>query len=126
MNMRKGFIRLYIAITVPWVGWFGYMAYDANRWASYAQAKLEFLVEAIDDGDGHSFKTRALRAAQGVETDNELVDIYADQRDKQSERRKLALYALLAWPLGAPLLYIVVLWIVAGFRQRTINNGPRL
>src|SRR5258708_1533684 len=27
-HIRRGLIRLYIAISVPWIAWFGYQAYD--------------------------------------------------------------------------------------------------
>jgi hypothetical protein len=70
-HMRRGLLRLYIAITVLWVAWFGYAAYG-----TYSNAK-----------------------------------------------RLQAIYTLFLVPLGVPLLLMVVLWIMAGFRKQEIAKS---
>lgn len=71
-HIRRGLIRLYIAVAVPWVAWFGYMA-SASTYRS----------------------------------------------------REFAILALPVVPVGAPILYLVVLWIAAGFRKRAEDQSDK-
>lgn len=44
-NVRRGIARTYIAITVPWVLWFGYRAIDdANHWSRRARVEGDLLL----------------------------------------------------------------------------------
>lgn len=68
-HLRTGFLRLYIAVSVPWLMWFGYRAYDST------QRRLYYWPDV---------------AAAG--------------------------WWVLIWPVGAPILVLVVLWVTAGFQ----------
>jgi hypothetical protein len=72
-RIRRGLIRLYILVTVPWVAWFYYMAY-------------------------RHFPSAA------------------------SERAILWLPVV---PVGALIMYFVVLWIAAGFRKRAEDKADQ-
>jgi hypothetical protein len=75
-HIRRGFIRLYIVVAVPWIAWFGYKAYG------------HFQSGDEDEGWG-------------------------------------AILALLVVPVGALILYFVVLWIAAGFRKRAEDKADQ-
>jgi hypothetical protein len=70
-HVRRGFIRLYIVVAIPWIAWFGYEAYGDE-----------------DEGWG-------------------------------------AILWLLVVPVGALILYFVVLWIAAGFRKRAEDKADQ-
>jgi hypothetical protein len=67
-HIRSGLVRLYIAVSVPWVAWFGYHLLDALR------------------------------------RDNQR--LIAD-----------AFWELLFIPVGFPIVTVVILWVVGGFRE---------
>jgi len=72
-HIRRGLIRLYILVAVPWIAWFGYMAYAKFPGAAFERAIL----------------------------------------------------ALPVVPVGALILYFVVLWIAAGFRKRAEDKADQ-
>jgi hypothetical protein len=72
-HIRRGLIRLYLVVAIPWIAWFGYKA-------------------------------------------------YLDFPNAASERAILALPVV---PVGAPILYFVVLWIAAGFRKRAGDQADK-
>jgi hypothetical protein len=72
-HIRRGLIRLYLVVAIPWIAWFGYMTY-------------------------HHFPEAA------------------------SERAVLALPVV---PVGAPILYFLVLWIAGGFRKRAEDKADQ-
>jgi hypothetical protein len=77
-NIRRGMWRLYIAVCVPWLAWFGYAAFDAaERHRNYS-------------------------------------------RDVAS-----AAWKALVVPVGAPVLFLVLLWIVSGFQQSDVLKEDR-
>jgi hypothetical protein len=45
---RKGLLRLYIVVAVPWTLWFGYAAYEANRVYSINRDYVEALNKEPD------------------------------------------------------------------------------
>jgi hypothetical protein len=71
-NVRRGFLRLYLVVSAPWVGWFGYQ-----------------MLAAIPDW-------RSVSAA---------------------------FWSLLIVPVGGPILFLVILWVVAGFREAGASTG---
>jgi hypothetical protein len=71
--MRKGLVRLYIAIGVPWTIWFGYNFLEA--------------------------------------------------RPREQGR---AFFSLLIVPIGGPLLLLLIVWIVNGFRKASPNTSVRI
>jgi hypothetical protein len=90
---HRGFLRLYLVVAAFWLIGFGYTAYDANRRISHDR----------------SFSA----AYPGVNT-REIME----ELDEQLPRRTFALYALPLFPVGAPILYLIAMWILAGFRPR--------
>jgi hypothetical protein len=77
-HIRKGLLRLYIAVAVPWVAYFAYQIYDAIHRSRYVSHEQE-----------------AVRA----------------------------FWWLLLFPVIAPILFVVISWVLAGFRKSTA--GPR-
>ena len=100
---HRGFLRLYLVVAAFWLIGFGYTAYDADHQMSSALRRME----------SASADFRAGRASQltTLAKNDELSDRY----DEQRKRRNLALYALALFPVGAPILYLISMWIIAGF-----------
>lgn len=71
-HVRRGLLRLYLAIAVPWAAWFGYQILYAFQHHSY--------------GYGWRYASGAFRT-------------------------------LLIVPIGGPILFFVIVWIIAGFRK---------
>jgi hypothetical protein len=71
-HVRRGLLRLYLAIAVPWVAWFGYQIFNAFQHHPYGS-----------------------------------VWRYASD----------AFWSLLIVPIGGPILFFMIIWIVAGFRK---------
>ena len=71
-HLRRGLLRLYVAVSVPWVAWFGYQ-----------------LLYALNDYD-------------------------------QDEAAN-AFWWLLVVPVGSPILFLVIAWVVTGFRKRKLG-----
>ena len=94
---RPGLVRLYLVVVCVWLSGFGYAAYDANRQFNRAQ---EFL---------HASDTER-RMGHPITYDQ--ADVATWLTD-QTERRLLALWALPLFPIGAPVLYLVGMWILA-------------
>ena len=111
---HRGFLRLYLVVAAFWLIGFGYTAYDANHQMSSALSRME----------SASADFRAGRASQltTLAKNHELSDRY----DEQRKRRNLALYALALFPVGAPTLYLIAMWILAGFRlgRKTQTGEP--
>jgi hypothetical protein len=75
LRLRRGLLRLYVAVTVPWVAWFGYHILDAlNRHRSQ-----HYVADTV--------------------------------------------WALLMVPIGGPVLFLVIVWVVAGFRKPAIREA---
>ena len=97
LHWRLGHVRLYLVVVCVWLSGFGYAAYDANRQFNRAQ---EFL---------HASDTER-RMGHPITYDQ--ADVATWLTD-QTERRLLALWALPLFPIGAPVLYLVGMWILA-------------
>jgi hypothetical protein len=67
MHQRRGLLRLYLIVVVPWVAWFGYKFYDGIQHHSRYIA--------------HAF------------------------------------WSLLSVPIGGPILLLVIVWVISGFRK---------
>lgn len=67
-HLRRGLLRIYIALAVPWVAFFGYRFFDALQ---------------------HPYQHRAFGA----------------------------FWSLLIVPVGGPILLLVIMWVLAGFRK---------
>ncbi len=79
-HVRRGLLRLYLAIAVPWAAWFGYQILYAFQHHSY----------------GYGW-----RYASG------------------------AFWSLLIVPIGGPILFFVIVWIISGFRKFN-ESSPQL
>jgi hypothetical protein len=75
-HLRRGLLRLYVVVSVPWVAWFGYQYLDQAPYYS-----------------------RSRHAAD-------------------------ALWWLLVVPVGGPILLLVIVWVVAGFRKSALGAHP--
>jgi hypothetical protein len=100
---HHGFLRLYLVVAAFWLIGFGYTAYDANRQMSIASREMKG-ADALyrDSGWTDEFWNKTYRDQQ-------------EQWDEQKGRRTFALYALPLFPVGAPILYLISMWIIAGF-----------
>jgi hypothetical protein len=70
-HLRRGLLRLYVVVSVPWVAWFGYQLLDHLQRPYYSRSR-----HAAD-----------------------------------------AFWSLLVVPIGGPILLLVIVWVVAGFRR---------
>jgi len=80
-HLRRGLLRLYVVVSVPWVAWFGYQLLDHLQRPYYSRAR---------------------HAAE-------------------------AFWWLLMVPIGGPILFLVIAWVVAGFRKKTalrVDTAP--
>jgi hypothetical protein len=95
---RKGLLRLYVVLAVPWALWFGYAVFQDDRVYSYNRE----YVEAFDRNPGKDW-TYYHRAA--------------GYRDEYLNRRNENLIWLAIIPIGYPITALALLWVVAGFRR---------
>jgi hypothetical protein len=100
-HLRRGLLRLYIAINLPWIAWFGYELYDANRQYQSARGFLKIV-----------WNDRLIGRPTAYD-EPELLEWATDQE----RRRTLAIRALPVMPAGAPILYLFVVWVITGFRK---------
>jgi hypothetical protein len=137
-HIRRGLIRLYVILLIPWVGWFGYMACRANASlnSNFSQAR-EFgrLSIILDDADPATPQTPATRYARhelgfmasvwDAKTNDEIGEHIEAAIEYSEVRLTMAIYALLGGA-APPLLYPVFVWAVAGFRKpaSTSNDAP--
>lgn len=95
-HWRKGLLRLYLAIAIPWSGWFGYAAFEANRVYVFNRDYVNAL-DASPNSDRRYY----------VQSDN--------IRYQFLQERNAALRMLPIVPVGLPPLAVVCAWIAAGF-----------
>jgi hypothetical protein len=126
-HIRTGLIRLYLVLTIPWLIWNGYTAYESRKSVMYAISnRIEFgRLSATLDGIGDPTPAARLDARHEL---GRLADIWdattTDEIEKHIEEsigdhtRSLtfAIYAILG-AVTVPLLYPIFLWILAGFRK---------
>jgi hypothetical protein len=74
-HLRRGLLRLYVVVTVPWVAWFGYQLLDHLQRPYYSRSR-------------HAAET---------------------------------FWSLLLVPIGGPILLLVIVWVVAGFRKSALG-----
>ena len=106
-HARRGLLRLYILLVVPWVGILGYIAYDAH--GTY----LTFTRYVAGHVRSHENIPITQLGADYFTT----MRISAQAGDAARQRRDNALIALPVIPIGLPLLWLAFLWVSAGFRQ---------
>jgi hypothetical protein len=137
-HLRRGLLRLYLVVAVPWVVWFGYITYKANVSLSYNFSQLrEFggLSAILDDADPAIPQTPETRYARhelvvmalvwGAKTNDEISEHIFKAIELNDARLTTAIYALIAG-LAPPLLYPIFLWVLAAFRHsEPITSEPR-
>jgi hypothetical protein len=83
MRLRRGLFRLYVVLTMLWIGWFGYEIYAAQRSASKATDYIQMYDYERQIGRVPAFNRSELVVWQ----------------IQQTKRRETALQALLVFPL---------------------------
>jgi hypothetical protein len=97
----RGWLRLYLVISVVWVGWFGYDLYDAHKQRASA---LDFMQTCNNAYTLHQL------CAHDV---NDLSKWAGDEL----ARERFAVKALPIVPAGLPIVFFVALWIRRGFKS---------
>ncbi len=77
-HFRRGLTRLYLAVSLPWVAWFGFQIYDIAQRSRYISHTREM---------SH------------------------------------ALWSMLIVPIGGPVLFLLIVWALAGFRKSVPNKS---
>jgi hypothetical protein len=125
-HIRRGFLRLYLALAIPWLAYFGYTVIDAGREYDRLQNKIQFDRDEL--AKPHVARVphepRNIFDVIPSTIDLEMVPVLKDQileledlKLEQGARGRFALKAIPIVPLGAPILFLVVAWVVSGFRR---------
>ena len=135
-HIRRGLIRLYLILIIPWVIWSGYTAYEANKGLAIRNSLLdEFLnysYEMLDDKTTplSAFERRRIENARSAlgrmaslwdprpTTNDEIEERINKDRSYLTNRLTTSIYAMLAAAMPL-LLYPIFLWILAGFQKLT-------
>jgi hypothetical protein len=125
-HIRRGLIRVYVALLIPWVAWFGYAAHEADISVNFAFSQLrEFgrLSAMIEEAKTaatveHARRELGLMAMTWghAKTQVEINHNIDEAVERDTDRLTTAIYALLAG-VAPPLLYPIFLWLLAGFRK---------
>jgi hypothetical protein len=101
--MRPGWrlIVPYLFLSVLWVGWFGYVISDSSRAISFADILI---------------RQDRYERRSGLPPTSNATDWIAHQ-SAQRARQRTAEMAILAFPVLAPVLYFICVWIARGSRQ---------
>lgn len=99
MQLRRGLFRLYLVVSIGWVGWFGYVIYDSSRLVSVASDYIQ---------------TFNNERRMGLQSPYDIVDLVAWQ-SREHARQTTAEKAILLFPILAPVLYFLCGWIIRGF-----------
>jgi hypothetical protein len=129
-HIRRGLLRLYIIVFVPWGAWFGYEAYWAKHSLGYDQSqasKFWDLKHLLDDPTTPPARLEFARRRFGLMADvydAKTIDELGDRIDAavghQRDRFTTAIYALLA-SVAPALLYPFIIWVLAGFVRPASN-----
>lgn len=122
-HARRGFLRLYILMTISWAAVFGYLAYRSNyqvsRWQGEADTWLARVNRIkIDPAAAQVDKTLMMAVGESAES---MFNGAIEERDKYRQRRVYALTALPLVPLGLPLFWLAFVWAAAGFQKTRYN-----
>lgn len=137
-NIRRGLLRLYVILLIPWAAWFSYTAYTANRNLVFdfdqgkEWARLDGMLEDnVGKGNpngaeiiGYARRELGLMAeVWDAHHSTDEISTHIDESIGQNTSRLTnSIYALLA-AIAPPFLYPIFLWVVAGFRKtKPISN----
>jgi hypothetical protein len=125
-HIRRGLIRVYVALLIPWVAWFGYTAYKANTSINFDFPQLrEFgslsaIIDEAKTGATIEYARRKLGLMAmtwgDAKTQDEINHNIDEAVEQDHARLTTAIYALLGG-VAPPLLYPIFLWLLAGFRR---------
>lgn len=101
-------------IAVPWIAYFGYESYQADKIYKYT----------VSLNEEHS---RALPADWNVEKPfppgwQAKADKLSEEFEADYARRKFLFRALFSFPVGAPIVFFIGWWVIRGFRKRPTTN----
>ena len=124
-RMRLGMTRLYIAVVIPWVLGFGFLAWYEHRVAEWAERQVPEWESIVKEDDRRASERRAEADELGlsgekrrkflrqIEMDSEVARVFykvsREERDHAIRLRNAALYALPIVPIGAPILWMILL-----------------
>lgn len=105
--MWRGWLRLYLVVAIPWIAWFGYDYYHANRLYWYTDGVM---------------KTRSSDPASASWLAPTVsLDELQKQFEEYADRREFSWKALFVFPIGAPVLFFAGWWVVRGFRKQPVT-----
>jgi uncharacterized membrane protein (DUF485 family) len=129
-NIRRGLIRLYIVLVVPWVIWFGYAAHAQNAQITfdYTQSEKAYRSLAWLNGEWRSndvdadlqHKKAAIaelevqRRTWGASTNEDLIKRIKEETETDRPLLDFTIYKVLVAIIVLP-LYPVFVWLIAGF-----------
>jgi hypothetical protein len=122
-HIRRGLLRLYLVVLVPWIAWWAYDAYSIRRSIHYNQAQIDRVLKyesRLQDSptDRSALEELSLmRTVWEANSNDELKTRIMEERDKGFDEIDKPIFALLgaAFPV---LLMPFGLWIAAGFSKR--------
>lgn len=95
----KRLLRLYVAITIPWVLWFGYAAYQTHAVYAFNRDYMAAL-DATPGADRSNYFRSAL------------------VRDEYLIQRNLDLKWMAIVPLGLPIVIAAGMWVLFGIPRK--------
>ena len=118
-HMRTGLIRLYAAILIPWVAYFGNEAHNLYSEMAYSRSALDKYQSLEPDSDPTiKSELSTMLTVWDAATKEQLGNKIFDQLSKDADELTNVVYALLASVVPVP-LYFIVIWVLSGFRKRT-------
>lgn len=103
---------MYIAVAIPWFVDFAFMA--GHLYSDYISHKNS--AQQWDRALTYGGADREIGAR--------LYQHHKALRDEFFERFRIATYVLPVVPIGGPLLYLVFVWVIAGFHWPTTRARP--
>jgi len=106
-NIRRGLLRLWAVICVPWILYWGYVYVDSKPKEKEYQRELEITNNEVHfDSNGN---------ALNLDSVNLRVNALASERDLYKERVESAIIWGPSIPIGSLVLYGLGLWAWRGF-----------
>jgi hypothetical protein len=128
LHIRRGLTRLYLVVSIPWILWFGYDAYQAAASIRFDISQSRDYITLIDylDNSAEYGKERIAYARRELglmamtwgdaATNDEILKRINKALDVDYDRLTIGTYAVLAGIIP-PLLYPIFVWVLMGFRK---------
>jgi uncharacterized membrane protein YcjF (UPF0283 family) len=117
MNWKRGFIRAWIAFSVPWSVFFAWEGYDGYRSQNAFQKHIENWVDQEVKQRAAAEKGAASWEDGDFNFVNSEVDKLAAHRKRQRERYERAIVLGPAVPIALAIFGISGTWIARGFKK---------